>query len=199
LVYAKAVKQGCEPGSGANRIGSDLCGPRTRRQESCGSGPRSPRWPQGREGKGGSSIPQETQEDSQQSSSRALGQEESREEGRISLQVVPPVRRPKVTVCVGVCSEEGAVLAADSQITYQGSHKTYAPKLTFTGGRGFCLGLAGSGYADLMEEGFQEIKEGLSSLKKPTEQGIRRNVKKSLAWVRRSNQCACFYSRRQSR
>lgn len=86
-----------------------------------------------------------------------------------------------MTVCVGICSGEGAVLAADSKVTYGNVHQTYKPKLTFMGGNGFCVGLAGAGYKDLMDESFQEIGEGLESLKKPTEKTIRASLKKSLA------------------
>ena len=86
-----------------------------------------------------------------------------------------------MTVCVGICSEEGAVLAADSKITYGNKHQTYGPKITHIGNRKFCVGLAGAGYKDLMDEGFQEIRDGLDPLTKPTEDKIRKNIKKTMA------------------
>lgn len=85
-----------------------------------------------------------------------------------------------MTVCVGICSEEGVVLAADSKITYGRKHQTYRPKLMFIAKDNYRIGLASAGYKQVMDEWYREIEQGLGDLAEPTNREIRKSIKATL-------------------
>ncbi|MGB7283067.1 MAG: hypothetical protein WBE13_12460 [Candidatus Acidiferrum sp.] len=88
-----------------------------------------------------------------------------------------------MTVCVGIHCPDGVVIAADTQVTYVGSHKGYAPKIDYFGNDTFCVGGAGSGYFDVLNETFLYLKENLVDLRASSNRQVRDAIKRVLSSV----------------
>lgn len=88
-------------------------------------------------------------------------------------------RRPVVTVCVGIACRDGMVLAADTQVTYIGSHKDYAPKIDSFSTPGFSIGLSGAGSFDILNDTFSRVRREISALR-PSYDDIRDGIQQIL-------------------
>jgi hypothetical protein len=111
----------------------------------------------------------------------AISPPSNRLRGRIGLQVVSPVRRPKVTVCIGIACDDGAVLAADTQVTYGQSHKESKCKIGWFGDVGYSVGMAGSGYYDVLKESFESIESSVKKSNPSTPDEVQKIIQSVLA------------------
>ena len=89
-----------------------------------------------------------------------------------------------MTVCVGVPFSNGIVLAADTQVTAT-NYKDYAPKLGFTGTRSFCVGMAGSGYLDLLNDTIDSLTKHLPTVGGNSIQEIHDKIRNKLTAIYR--------------
>ncbi len=68
-----------------------------------------------------------------------------------------------MTVGVGIACRNGIVLAADTQVTYIGSHKDYAPKIDSFSAPEFSIGLTGAGSFDILNDTFSRVRREISA------------------------------------